>query len=137
MPIPEGKETMEQLQPRQVSHRQLQKMQPVTTINWREAMVWGNALTEWYNANNGTAPDLDCVYYTDSGYLTPIRSADDSGSVGITPGDQDNPYVKGQCKGLSPALRAMNGSLRLGYRNGTLWTYGDHARTGDDSGALL
>ncbi|MFW5863067.1 MAG: DUF5018 domain-containing protein, partial [Spirochaetota bacterium] len=35
---------------------------PVTMISWRDAIVWCNALTEWYNANNGTDPDLDCVY---------------------------------------------------------------------------
>jgi formylglycine-generating enzyme required for sulfatase activity len=28
---------------------------PVTTINWRDAMVWTNAATEWYNAKNGTS----------------------------------------------------------------------------------
>ncbi len=29
--------------------------QPVTTISWRDAMVWSNALTEWYNAMNSTS----------------------------------------------------------------------------------
>ena len=24
---------------------------PVTTVNWRDAMAWTNALTEWYNAH--------------------------------------------------------------------------------------
>ncbi|HOO71684.1 MAG TPA: SUMF1/EgtB/PvdO family nonheme iron enzyme [Spirochaetota bacterium] len=39
--------------------------QPVTTVNWRDAMVWCNALTEWYNAQNGTA--YECVYtYSDA-----------------------------------------------------------------------
>ena len=27
---------------------------PVTTLNWRDALVFCNALTEWYNAQNGT-----------------------------------------------------------------------------------
>jgi len=76
------------------------KYEPVTIINWREAMVWCNALTEWYNANNGTTSDLDCVYYIDSGYVTPIRSADDTGSFDGTAGSQDNPYVKASAKGF-------------------------------------
>lgn len=33
---------------------------PVTEITWRDAMVWCNALTEWYNAQNGT--NYTCVY---------------------------------------------------------------------------
>ncbi|HBE05010.1 MAG TPA: hypothetical protein DCY85_00800 [Firmicutes bacterium] len=33
---------------------------PVTTINWRDAMVWCNALTEYYNDQNTT--NLACVY---------------------------------------------------------------------------
>jgi hypothetical protein len=33
---------------------------PVTTINWRDAIVWCNALTEYYNAQNKTS--LGCVY---------------------------------------------------------------------------
>jgi uncharacterized repeat protein (TIGR02543 family) len=37
--------------------------QPVTTINWRDAMVWSNAATEWYNANNlPTDTDYTPVY---------------------------------------------------------------------------
>lgn len=109
------------------------KDEPVTTINWREAMVWCNALTEWYNANSGIATGLDCVYYTDSGCITPIRNADDTDSIGSTPGDQDNPYVKVTANGFR-LLTSNEWELAARYRNGTLWTYGDHA-SGDDSGA--
>jgi formylglycine-generating enzyme required for sulfatase activity len=35
-------------------------LQPVAFISWRDAMVWCNALTEYYNAANGT--NLTCVY---------------------------------------------------------------------------
>ena len=39
--------------------------EPVTSINWRDSMVWCNALTEWYNAQEGTS--YECVYtYTGS-----------------------------------------------------------------------
>jgi hypothetical protein len=46
--------------------------QPVTNINWREAMIWCNALTEYYYGNSA-----NCVYYSDAAYTTPIRSVDD------------------------------------------------------------
>ncbi|HOW81303.1 MAG TPA: SUMF1/EgtB/PvdO family nonheme iron enzyme [Spirochaetota bacterium] len=38
---------------------------PVTMINWRDAMVWCNALTEWYNTHKGT--NYECVYTYDAG----------------------------------------------------------------------
>jgi formylglycine-generating enzyme required for sulfatase activity len=75
---------------------------PVTTINWRDAMVWTNALTEYYNAQNGTsyAP----VYTSDSAYTTPIRSSAD-GAYGASvnypnPGSFDDPYVNPNAKGF-------------------------------------
>jgi formylglycine-generating enzyme required for sulfatase activity len=42
---------------------------PVIWINWRDAMVWCNALTEYYNEQNGSESDIDCVYYTDYGSI--------------------------------------------------------------------
>jgi formylglycine-generating enzyme required for sulfatase activity len=72
---------------------------PVTTINWHDAMVWTNALTEYYNAQTGG--NLEPVYYTDSGYTTPIRSVDDSSSVDYpNQGSQDHPYVKSDADGF-------------------------------------
>ncbi len=49
------------------------KQHPVTTINWQDAMVWSNALTEWYNAQNGTCLT---IVYKDNGI--PIRDSRDS-----------------------------------------------------------
>jgi formylglycine-generating enzyme len=73
--------------------------EPVTEINWRDAMVWCNALTEWYNTQNGTT--YSCVYYTDIGYNTPIRSCDDSTTITYpNPGGQDDPYVKSDANGF-------------------------------------
>ncbi|MBN2159414.1 MAG: SUMF1/EgtB/PvdO family nonheme iron enzyme [Spirochaetes bacterium] len=65
--------------------------EPVTTINWRSAMVWCNALTEWYNLNNGADPDLGTAY-RQADTVTPIRSVND-GAIDLTPGAQDNPNV--------------------------------------------
>ncbi|MES0491695.1 MAG: SUMF1/EgtB/PvdO family nonheme iron enzyme [Leptospirales bacterium] len=78
---------------------------PVTTINWRDAMVWTNALTEYYNAQNGTT--LQVVYYSDgdSSYATPLRDSSDSGicsaaATSTTAGQCDNPDVKSSAKGF-------------------------------------
>ncbi|MBN1531426.1 MAG: SUMF1/EgtB/PvdO family nonheme iron enzyme [Spirochaetes bacterium] len=65
---------------------------PVTGINWRDAMIWCNALTEYYNATYSSYT-LDCVYFTDSGYTTPIRSVDGDAITYPDPGGQDDPYV--------------------------------------------
>jgi formylglycine-generating enzyme required for sulfatase activity len=49
------------------------KLEPVTTINWRDAIVWCNA----YSEMSGKEP----VYYTDTGYGTVLRiSTNDSGT---------------------------------------------------------
>lgn len=78
-----------------------ESQEPVSYMNWRHAMVWCNALTEWYNANNGSAQDLDCVYNTDSGFNTPLRYADNSETVVYpNPGGQDDPYVDPDADGF-------------------------------------
>ncbi len=51
-------------------------LQPATTLNWRDAIVWSNALTEWYNAHNGTR--LSCVYKAG---VHPIRDARGNNAV--------------------------------------------------------
>ncbi len=69
------------------------KYHPVTNISWRDALIWCNALTEWYNAKNGTK--FTCVYYSDAQFANPLRSVDGSDDYPciITPGTQDNPFV--------------------------------------------
>jgi len=101
------------------------KDEPVTYLNWRDAMVWTNALTEYYNANNGAAADLDCVYYTDSEYNTPIRSADNAAIV-ITPGGQDNPFVKSNSRGFR-LQGSLEWDMAARYRDGVSWTPGSWA----------
>jgi formylglycine-generating enzyme required for sulfatase activity len=55
--------------------------QPATYINWRDALVWTNALTEWYNASNGTSY---IVVYKNAG--VPIRNATDGTTCeGVNP----------------------------------------------------
>ncbi len=79
------------------------KQEPVTHINWRDSIVWCNALTEYYNANNGSLVDLAVVYCSDAGYTTAIRSSADgiySNSINTTAGSFDNPYINNNAKGF-------------------------------------
>jgi formylglycine-generating enzyme len=104
--------------------------EPVTTISWRDAMVWCNALTEYYNAANGTR--LAYVYCTDTTYSTPIRSVDNSSTVTTDDGSEDNPCVNSTAKGFRLPTSA-EWELAARYQDGTNWTLGDHA-SGDTSG---
>ncbi len=65
---------------------------PVTMINWRTAMVWCNALTEWYDEKTGAR--LDCVYYADAAYARPLRDSRGESRVDLRPGSDDMPYIK-------------------------------------------
>lgn len=55
---------------------------PVSTVNWRDSMVWCNALTEWYKALTGTG--YECVY-TYSGEI--IRDSRNSNATGCDSAD--------------------------------------------------
>ncbi len=99
---------------------------PVTTINWRDMMVWCNALTEYYNANNSSDKDLDCVYYTDAAFTVPIRAADDTASLSAAPGAEDNPYVKSTASGFR-LPGSMEWECAARYKNGITWTPGSYA----------
>jgi formylglycine-generating enzyme required for sulfatase activity len=68
--------------------------EPVTTVNWRDCIVWCNA----YSEMSGKTP----VYYTDPSCLNPIRSSTAGNyvsSVNPKAGSPDNPYIKQGSKG--------------------------------------
>jgi predicted esterase len=73
-------------------------LQPVTTISWRDAMIWCNALTEYCNAKNNT--NYACVYCTDLKFSIPIRSVDNSSTCTTNPGTEDNPCINQDAKGF-------------------------------------
>lgn len=97
--------------------------EPVTTVNWRDSMVWCNALTEWYNAQNSTS--YECVY---TYFSTVIRDSRDTNATAC-----DSAVAGSTAKGFR-LLSSNEYELAARYRDGTNWTYGDHA-SGDDSGA--
>ena len=94
--------------------------EPVTSINWRDTMIWCNALSE----KQGLTP----VYYTDSGYTTPIRAATNN-SLDTTAGHEDNPYVNWSANGyrlpteVEWEIAARGADLSSGY--GTVFAGND------------
>lgn len=48
---------------------------PVSTVSWRDAIVWCNALTDYYNSNNGSETDLVCVYAYKNAVLRDSRNS--------------------------------------------------------------
>ncbi len=90
---------------------------PVTEINWRDAMVWCNAASELA----GLIP----VYYADAGYTTPIRSVD-NGAIDTTAGHEDNPYINSDANGFQ-LTGSMEWECAARYEDGASWTPGNYA----------
>ena len=104
--------------------------EPVTTINWRDSMVFCNALTEYFNAHNSGR--LTCVYTRDSDYATPIRTSTDSTTVtwdegaGDNDGTQDDPFLNPDATGFRiPGSYEWECAAR--YIDGESWTPGKYA----------
>jgi formylglycine-generating enzyme len=94
---------------------------PVTTVNWRDSMVWCNALTEWYNAQKGT--NYECVY-TYSNAI--IRDSRDSNATACDSADANS-----TASGFR-LLTSDEWGLAARWRDGILWTPGNHV-SGDTS----
>ncbi len=90
------------------------ELEPVTYVNWRDVMIWCNALTEYNNDQNGTS--LECVYYTDSAYTTPIRISTNN-SVNMVSGQEDQPYIKAASAGNIDMLECAANGFRLPASN--------------------
>lgn len=105
---------------------------PVTAVNWRDAMVWCNALTEYYYENSD-----NCVYYENAAYTTPIRS--------VSASNIDSPYIKAAATGNTgmancsakgfrlPTSDEWELAARYHFKDGIEWMPGDHV-SGDATG---
>ncbi len=97
--------------------------EPVTTLNWRDAMVWCNALTEYYNANNGSDPDWAVVYKNGTTIVRDSRDSNASQCDGVTADSTADGF-------RLPSNNEWNAAAR--YQNGSIWTPGDHVSGGSD-----
>jgi formylglycine-generating enzyme len=94
------------------------KYEPVTSVNWRDAVVWCNA----YSEKSGHVP----VYYSDSAMVVPRRVSTDYGAIDTTAGSQDNPYVNWDADGFRLPTQG-EWEYAASYRDGTSWTPHDYA----------
>ena len=105
---------------------------PVTSLTWRDAMVWCNALSEM----RGLKP----VYCTDKDFKIPLRDStgvavNDLKKYAIKPGEVDNPYVNTNANGFRlPYVKEWEYAARKRL-DGT--AISGRNVSGDDSGAMF
>lgn len=95
---------------------------PVTMINWPDAIVWCNALTEYYNYQNGT--DLSCVYIYRNEPVRDSREDNQDACVESVAEEYSNGY-------RLPTNREWELAAR--WQDGINWTPGNHV-SGDTTG---
>lgn len=89
------------------------KFQPVTTINWRDAIIWCNAYSQMQV--------LTPVYCSDAGFTTPIKTSTNSSSINATAGSVDKPYVNWAGNGYRLPTEGEY-QYAASYKDGTSWT---------------
>jgi len=92
------------------------KYEPVTQINWRDAIVWCNA----YSQMDGKTP----VYCSDAGFAMPIKDSRDGSygsSMNTAAGSFDYPYVNWNETGYRLPTEG-EWQYAASYKNGTDWT---------------
>ena len=98
---------------------------PVTTISWRDAIVWANAATEWYNAKNGTS--YTPVYTNGGNVIRDSRDANGAVCDGAVAGSTNGfrLLTKDEWE-LAARYRGADSTNAVLY-NGVYWTNGDSA----------
>jgi formylglycine-generating enzyme required for sulfatase activity len=99
-----------------------QRLLPLDLISWRDAIVWCNALTEYYNATSGKS--LGCVY-TYGGQV--IRDSRDTNAVAC-----DQAIMTAGAKGFRLPI-SKEWEMAARYIDGIDWLPYDHV-SGDTSG---
>jgi len=98
-----------------------EKLQPVTTISWRDAVVWCNA----YSLKTGLTP----VYYSDETFTKSLKSSLNGqygNSINAAQGSIDNPYVNWKANGYRLPTEAEY-QLAAGYIDGSNRTPDNYA----------
>jgi len=72
---------------------------PVVHVSWRDAIVFCNAFTDYYNNFIGDKK-LNFVYTSDSEYKNPIKIAPKDERLFLNEGEIDNPYVNTNANGF-------------------------------------
>lgn len=97
---------------------------PVTHITWYDAIIWCNALTEYYNTKNMT--NLGCVYKDSTGHV--IRNSTDTTIITYLDGKNDFDL---SAKGFRLPT-SMEWELAARYKDGSTWTHGNYASGATD-----
>jgi sulfatase modifying factor 1 len=106
---------------------------PVTYITWYDAIVWCNALTEYYNTKNGTG--LVCVYKDSAGNI--IKNSKDSTIITYVDSQTDFDRLASGFRLPTSAewelaaryqgSDSSNGSIECPAGSGQYWTPGSYA----------
>lgn len=89
---------------------------PVNTITWWDAIVWCNALTEYFNYQNGTS--LSCAYSFDGSVIKDASNKSEANGSGVN--------VDVNSKGYRLPT-TMEWELAARYQDGKTWTPGNYA----------
>ena len=82
------------------------KLEPVVTVNWRDVIVWCNALSEI----TGRVP----VFYADREYKTVLKNfSNDGETLFKNPGEIDCPYIMSDRFGNTDILKCTANGFRL------------------------
>jgi formylglycine-generating enzyme required for sulfatase activity len=104
-------------------------LHPVTTINWRDAIVWCNALTEYCNKDN--VAKLECAYHANAGFSSPHRSSVYEELLHAGDGEIDNPHVNASAGGFR-LLTGDEWELAARFISPGVYYHGNFASGADD-----
>jgi formylglycine-generating enzyme required for sulfatase activity len=111
----------------------------VSAVDWQDAVVWCNALTDYYNAVYDPATPLTKVYYYDSGYANVAKNSDPWNNFVTAPGHSTygTAYAKPGTTGfrlptaneweLAARYRGSNSTNSVGGYSSPYYTKGDSA----------